>query len=761
MAEPISNTSPIPEPSGEIQPMQLILRFLRVVYYRKSAVIVSLVACCLLGGLYYATVERAYESNASLLILQTGADNWNADMADGRRSQDLMGTYGGMLKSEVVMQAAADHLAPEHRADLIGVSKTSWANVLKRNLTVSEVRKATIFNIKYRSKDPLAAAAVVESVLTAYREYIDDLHKSTSIELLDILTKEKVTIEKELDRKNVELLELRDHAEIMGGQGGSPHLNVVIKRAISLNDNLIEARDERLKAQTRLAIIESALRQGKDMQQCVLTMVDAIGREMMMRQLGLKTSDPYATSRIQTQLINDQVKLQSLLRLYGPANRKVLELRDHIYLASHYLQNFQYQEVEQARRITKDVLGPMLHSIARQQLEQALALENTILSNYEVAKEEASRLDQTLAKLEMVDRHVARLYAFYEVVQQRLTDINLGQEHGLIRTSILAHPKVAMGPVWPSLPTVGLLSIIAGLAVGLGIVYVQDLLDDHFRSPEELRMQLGLPVLAVVGKLSSVGDSGVDAIHVHVQPNASETEAFRTLRTALAMNSGGSQRLVVSSSEPGDGKTTVITNLAVAYAQSGKRTLLIDADMRRPGLTPMLDLKGQNGLSAILRDTLPVDQSAQGNLRESLLENLDVIPSGPRPINPTELLSGDRFSELLSWAETQYDQILIDSPPALVSDTAIIGRLVDGVLLTVQPQKNRRRTVIRAAESFANLGITVLGVVINRAVSEDNHDYYGYGYGYGYSYGHDDEPAADPTGDASIDQPTEIVRRAA
>jgi succinoglycan biosynthesis transport protein ExoP len=115
-----------------------------------------------------------------------------------------------------------------------------------------------------------------------------------------------------------------------------------------------------------------------------------------------------------------------------------------------------------------------------------------------------------------------------------------------------------------------------------------------------------------------------------------------------------------------------------------------------------------------------------------------VIASGPRSANPTELLSGRRLSQLLAWAESEYDQILIDSPPAMVSDTAIIGRLVDGVLLTVQPDKNRRRVVIRAVESFSALAINVLGIVANRLSPERSGDYYSYGSGYGYES--DDEP---------------------
>ena len=325
------------------------------------------------------------------------------------------------------------------------------------------------------------------------------------------------------------------------------------------------------------------------------------------------------------------------------------------------------------------------------------------------------------------------------MVLERIKDIDLGEESGMVRTSVLSRPKVPLSPVWPHLITVGLFASMIGLAAGLGVVYVQDRLEDHFRSPEELRQQLGIPVLAMVQEFEPLPGAGVDALHVHACPKAAESEAFRTLRTALSFTRDGVRSLVVSSSEPGDGKTTVAANLATAYAQSGKRTLLIDADMRRPGLTPLLDLWGPRGLSAVLRQQTPIAEAIAANLQPSVLENLDVLPSGPRAANPTELLSAERFQELLAWAETSYDQILIDSPPALIADTAIIGRQADGVLLVVQPEKNPRRLVMRVAETFSTLQINVLGIVANRLSRDSGKGYYGYGYGYGYSYGHDDD----------------------
>ena len=196
---------------------------------------------------------------------------------------------------------------------------------------------------------------------------------------------------------------------------------------------------------------------------------------------------------------------------------------------------------------------------------------------------------------------------------------------------------------------------------------------------------------------------------------------------------------MVSSPEPGDGKTTVLANLAVAYAQADKKTLLIDADLRRPGLTNLMNLRGMTGLSELLRSDGDIAQLAAAHIQPSGMKGLDILPCGPRPSNPGELLGSPRFSQLLAWAETAYDQILVDSPPAMAtSDAALIGRLVDGAVLVVQPAKNRRRLVIRLVENLAVLKIPVLGLVVNRVGSSNEQGYYNYysGYGYGYDYGY-------------------------
>jgi capsular exopolysaccharide synthesis family protein len=288
---------------------------------------------------------------------------------------------------------------------------------------------------------------------------------------------------------------------------------------------------------------------------------------------------------------------------------------------------------------------------------------------------------------------------------------------------------------------VALASLMGGLFVGGVIAYVQDVLDDRFASPEEMSTQLGVAVLSMVRKLDALEGDGLAKVHTHLAPNKPETESFRTLRTALTLSAGATDRIAVSSAEPGDGKTTITANLAVSFAQAGKKTIVIDADLRKPGMTALMGLKGQPGVADVLYGSEHPATTAAALVHKTELELLDVLPAGLRRPNPAELLGGQNFVELLAWAEANYDQILVDCPPVLaVSDAQIVGRLVDGAILVVQPLKNHRRLVSRACHSFSATGTNVLGIVANGLSQQTGRGYgyaYEYGHGYGYGYGHD------------------------
>ena len=270
-------------------------------------------------------------------------------------------------------------------------------------------------------------------------------------------------------------------------------------------------------------------------------------------------------------------------------------------------------------------------------------------------------------------------------------------------------------------------------------MFVQDSIDDRFRTPDELSKRVGHPIIGLVRALPELKGAGIKKVSAHHEPSSAFVESFRTLRTSLALSASESTRIAFTSSEPGDGKTTVIANLAVVYAQSGKRTLVIDADLRRPGLTRLFDFKSKSGMSDILAADIPVQEIISNHIVPTEARNLDVLPAGPRRQNPSELLASDRLAQILAWAEGEYDQILVDCPPTLVaSDAVLVGRITDGMVMVVRPEKNRRKIVFRAAQNLLEMKIPVYGLVAN-CIDTENSKGYNFGDGEGYSYGYGEE----------------------
>ncbi len=733
-------------PDGHVEatslshPIQTLAQFLRIVLSRREILLAAVIVSLLLGGLYYLTATRIYEANASLLVMQMDQQDTAASMAGERFAKDLMPTYTSIATSEAVLIEALKAVPVQHRMDFAGLPQSSWPSVLRNNLTVSAVRGTNILTITYRSKDPQAAAVVVDAVLSAYLSFMNELYRSTAGEVADLLGRKLNELDDEFNKRSLEKHRIRSEAQELAIRDGEKGVNVVVARAIELNTACMEAQKIRLKAQSQLVGLQHAIQRGEDLQQYALAMLESVGTEFIKSAFGFSTQDAYIAAQATQQLLKEKAALESARQVYGPQHRSVREIEERIRVAEQYLNNRQAVQMAIMEKTSDQQLAPMLLRIAEQELEQATVHEQNLLASYQAESTRALELDKSATRLETVENDLAHLLALKQALVERLKDVDLDQGNGMLKTRIIKDPEVPRSPANPKLLKTFALSLFLGIAMGLAIIYVLDLLDDRFRSPEEMQTQLGVPVLAMIRKLEPLNQVGPGGIHVHVEPTGVEAESFRTLRTALAFAAGGASRLVVTSTEPGDGKTTVSVNLGTTIAQSGKRTLLIDADMRRPGLTPLVNLRGQRGLSTLLRDSAPLVDSIRQNLVAGFLPNLDIIPSGPRPLNPMELLASDRFSELLAWAESVYDQIVVDSPPVLaVSDSAIIGRLVDGVVLTVRPEKNRRRPVVRAVESFPPLGVSILGIVINNVDAEKSQGYYGYGYGYGYAYdyGHD------------------------
>lgn len=735
--------------------VHVLFQFALTVRHRKNVVILALAACSLLGGLYYAAATRYYSAKASLLVMQSGSSEVMSPSLSpqGRGQQSLMPTYETLICSDKVIEGALAYLRPEDRIDLADIPRDGWAKHLQKSLSAKTVRDTNIIEIEYKSKDPEAAVAVVNAVVQSYLEFMDRTHKGTAVAIIGILSKERIQLAQQLMQKENELQTTRAQVGGLSPQEGNKVVHPVVKRAIDFNEALIESQKKRLELEASLAVVDAAVRNGEDLQQALLSVVDTAAREMLLSTLGFSSVDIASQTEIDRNILTDKAKLAVLEEHLGPRHPEVIALVHKIRLAEQYILSHQDRIKQRLADLQDSHLGPMLVTMLRQRLNEARQHEAILEQRYQQAMDEAANLNGQLAQIEILEHDLNWLRDLHDVLLKRIADLDMKHEGPDIRTAIVNEPLICTIPVSPSLKKVILLVLAATLTIGLLLVYVLDTVDDRFRSVEELQQHLGVPVLTMIRPMPASPHTGLESLQVHAHPDSLESEAFRTLRTALSLSDRPTNRLVITSSEPGDGKTTVLANLALSCAQADKKTLLIDADLRRPGLSTLLGLRGIEGLSMVIHGQGSVVDLAAAYIRASGTQGLDVLPAGTRPSDPVEVLAHARFAELLSWAETVYDQILIDSPPTLAaSDTAVIGRLCDGAILVVQPEKNRRRLVLRAADSLTFVKIPLLGVVINRASAHGDGSYYGYGQGYGYDYQYGGNEAPSLPADANAVQ---------
>jgi succinoglycan biosynthesis transport protein ExoP len=748
----LPNTDTTPHETNEL--LAIALRFLRSVRSRKEVMIAVVAVAAVIGGTYFLLTARKFESSAELLVLETGKKTLNASNENQQQLNDAMPNYERLLMSDAVLKTTLKGLAPEHRSDFADVVPSKWLDAFRKLISVSVTKRTNILRVTYRSENPETAYFVVAGLLQSYLDEMNAIHRDSAHDLLDILTREKLRLEGDIHVAETELLRMRSESQLLF-DSGSKSTNVVTDQVLKFNEALVEAQKVLLDSRAYYLAVVTAIERGEDIQQLAAKVNEGFATELLKKNMGVDPADGYTFSRIQQQLMADESELQKKLETLGERHPRIQELRSRIFQANKWVTERPRQVADAIKLISDQELRPRLLEMANQRYQMASQHERELRAEYERLRQIALGLNQQLAEVEFKDLEVARMRRYYDVLLDTIKNVNLGKDQG-VRTRVILEPKIDKQPVSPRLSLTGLATLALGLFFGSAAVYVMDLIDDRFRSPDDLRREIGVPVLAMIRKLPPLEGEGLQTIYPFAKPNSVESEAFRALRTAIDFSGEDLHRLTISSTEPSDGKTTVIASLAVAFAQAGRRTLVIDGDMRRPGMTTLLQLRRQPGLSTLLRDRRPVDEMVSEVVVKTDMELLDIIPSGPRPQNPAELLGTDRMQDLVSWAEGKYDQILIDAPPSLaVTDVQIIGRLVDGAIMTVRPDKNRRRMVIRAAESLTALGCRLVGLVVNQLASKGNDEYsygYGYGYGYGEGYGHDEAPEHDEMGEAVGDR---------
>jgi len=304
-----------------------------------------------------------------------------------------------------------------------------------------------------------------------------------------------------------------------------------------------------------------------------------------------------------------------------------------------------------------------------------------------------------------------------------------GKTTSLVNLTVVRAATRPTSPTSPNLPIYLLVGAVAGLIIGLGLAFARQALDTRIRGEREVRALSDSPILGAVSFDSAARKS---PLTVQAEPKSPRAESFRSIRTNLAFLDFESSRrsFVVTSSIPGEGKTTTSLNLAIALADADRRVVLIDADLRRPQVAKYLGIEGAVGLSDVLIGRADFDEVVQPWGRSG---NLFVVPSGSIPPNPSELVGSKTMEELIARLTEEYDEVIFDAPPLLpVTDAAVLSRLTSGALVVCSARKTRIPQLTKALENLSNIDASVFGVVLNM-VAPKGPDAYGYYYAYEYA----------------------------
>jgi len=425
-----------------------------------------------------------------------------------------------------------------------------------------------------------------------------------------------------------------------------------------------------------------------------------------IQKLNLNETSTQLGQRVQATAAPDSALLTIIVR-DGDPNRAAgiaNAIADELIAASPALQG-RGEELQAA--VDEDLKA------VREQIKQTQAEVDSLTNNTDRTPAEDSRLETLQARLITLRSTYAELLSFSSTSSANLLTV----------VQPATPPET---PVSPRPPLTALLAAIVGLLIASAIAFIADYLDDSVKTPDEVHDAVGLPTLGTIERMKGDRRREMYRLATLLYPHSSAAEAYRTLRANIEFASIDHplRTLLVSSALPSEGKTVTTANLAMAFAQNDQKVLLVDADLRRPGVHEIFEVSNTQGLTTLLRsDTVKLASV----VRHTENDHLDVLTTGPVPPNPAELLGSQRMRKVLADLEAEYELVILDSAPLqVVADAAILSSFLSGMLLVVDASKSRRGSLRGAKDTLVRADAKVLGAVINGAKAPERSDYYDY-----------------------------------
>lgn len=706
-----------------MQEQEIHLRdYLRIITKRRSIVLAFFLITFFVVLIGTFTMTPLYEANTQLLIEKNEVDPLGSGYIT-RYDPEFLETQYQIIKGFNVSRKVVDMLALDTKyaayfeetssgirkwlSDLVQSDSTASpvpgsfsdtdvltladeiAIYISEEIEVKPVRNSRIVDISFLADNPVLAKMIVNTLARAYMEEILAIRMSSSEHAISWMTKKA-----DEERAKLEVSEKKLQAYMKAN-----NIITVENKIAVLPEKLSEFSAQLSKAEAKRKELESLFYTIQDI---------GPGNYQDLESLPqIAANQTYLDLR--EKIREAEQNIVELSKKYGRKHPMMIRAMDE-------LKGLQQKKGEEINRLTKSI---------RMEYEQAGASEASLTQLLEKTKKEALRLNEKFIQYGILKRDVDTNKVLYEALLKKAKEQSVTEQTNSVNVWIVAEAKTPPKPAKPKKLLNILLGIVLGAFGGIGLAFFVEYLDNTIKEPEETETRLGLSVLGVVQLLKDKETAVHEALLKN--PMSAFAECYKTLRSTVLLSSADQppKTILLTSMSPQEGKTTTSINLAMAIAQAGNRVVLIDADLRRPSIHKTLGINNAKGLSTYLAGSAAGEEI----IAEHPSESLSIIPSGPIPPDPSELLSSKRLKQLINQLEQDFDFVVIDTSPLMgATDALILSKVTSGTILVAKAGSTTYDIMASGLKTLRDIDAHLLGLVINRVDFDKDsyHSYYGY-----------------------------------